>query len=85
VVGRAGLVGKKFPNTKVGQIDHALYQACVGSGFCTRLDGHSLLKKYGNQITAADFAISVLYSEGMNTESPDHRGYLEKIFNRWVE
>jgi len=33
-------------------IDQALFQACLKGGYCTKLTGQALLKKYQNNVTA---------------------------------
>ena len=61
-------------------IDQALFQACVKGGYCTKLTGQALLKKYQNNVTAEHFATSVLFAEGLNTKYDEGRECLEEIF-----
>jgi len=74
---------KKLAGISEPQLDRALEEVCVKGGFCTNLTGHSLLRKY-ESITAADFASSVLYAEGMGGHS-NHRKYLENTFRKFCK
>ena len=65
-------------------IDRALAEACVKIGFCTRLSGFSLLKKYNGKMTAHDFAASLHYAEGLSFEYSRHTEKLEAIFRKYV-
>jgi len=65
------------------QIDKALQEAGSKGGFCTRLTGDALLKKYGRSLSAKTFADAVLYAEGLSVKYSDHRNYLEKIFSKY--
>jgi len=65
-------------------IDQALHEACVRMGFCTRLSGFSLLKKYNGKMTAHDFAASLHYAEGLSFEFSRHTKQLEAIFRKFV-
>jgi hypothetical protein len=67
----------------VKMIDAALAEACVRLGFCTRLDGTSLMKKYSGKMTARDFAASVHFAEGMEFKSSKHTKSLEQIFEKF--
>ncbi len=66
------------------QIDRALHEACVKKGFCTRLDGASLIKKYNGKMTAYDFAASVHFAEGLDFKYSKHKKSLEAIFEKFV-
>jgi hypothetical protein len=66
-------------------IDRALAEACARMGFCTRLSGVSLLKKYNGKMTAHDFAASLHYAEGLNFEYSKHTKQLEAIFRKFVK
>ena len=66
-------------------INEALAQACAKGGFCTYLDGKSLLKKYQNNVTPEHFATAVLYAEGLETKYSSHRKHLENIFIKCIE
>jgi len=64
-------------------IDSALEEACVKLGFCTRLDGASLIKKYHGKMSARDFAASVHFAEGMEFKYSRHTKSLEQIFDKF--
>ena len=66
-------------------INQALADVCKRGGYCTYLDGESLLKKYQNNVTAEHFATSVLFAEGLNTKYASGRGLIEKVFLECVE
>ena len=66
-------------------INQALADVCKKGGYCTYLDGESLLKKYQNNVTAEHFATAVLFAEGLNTKYSNGRGLIEKVFSECVE
>jgi len=67
------------------EIERALWEACVESGFCSNtLTGKNLLEKYNGKLTAADFATSVIYAEGMEPRYSMHRPFLESVFRKYV-
>lgn len=65
------------------KIDAALAEACVKLGFCTRLNGSSLIKKYNGKMSANDFAASVHYAEGMELKYSRHTKSLMEIFEKF--
>ena len=66
-------------------IDQALHQVCIKGGYCTKLTGEALLKKYQNNITAENFATAVLSAEGLHTRYSDGREHIEQVFLKCVE
>lgn len=68
-----------------GLIDQALYQVCVKGGYCTKLTGKALLKKYQNNVTADKFATAVHFAEGLNTKYSDGRELIEQVFLKCTE
>jgi len=78
-------VNKKVYNINADVIDKALAETCERLGFCTRLDGRSLVKKYNGKMRPSDFSASVMFAEGLYDKDSIHVKGLENIFSKHVK